>query len=467
MAKADVLKGEFFISDLPDNRLTGIITINEDGNFTLEVFGSFNMAHPVIDTSKRTIWGQLFDGRAVSILDCSRKQKKTTFGVSEVELWGGFFVLLGALVPNFDVPYFDSISVEIERLREWVAIDGGELEFKPDLKAFKYTYEDPPSILFRIKDTLSGSIYFKNELWVGLYYKNQAEQFTRLSLESAEKLSLVEFIQHVRNFRKLISFFVGQKLRIERMVLTSPEAQIKLINPTRVEMPFQAIELIFHDNERYGTPFDLPLYYVNYRDIAPDFSTLIANWYELAESSLSPVTDILLDTITDHYHYDENAFLRVWQGVEAFHRIVLQDTQMLKKSFDQWFNRISDFVTDEELLKKIQNELGHAYETKARRRLKEILTANKDLLELNVTAKVLNKWITEIIDTRNYLTHLDPESIGKKAPPQHLYNYTGLLKALLVLLVLRRLGVREEILAQVVKHQSFNLGLLKKQHLTI
>ena len=86
---------------------------------------------------------------------------------------------------------------------------------------------------------------------------------------------------------------------------------------------------------------------------------------------------------------------------------------------------------------KVRSRLGHLYETSARNRLKEIWAAYGGYLQLNTTKKMVDGWVNEILDTRNYLTHLDPESVSRKAPPQHIYNYTGLLKSLLVVMLLK------------------------------
>jgi hypothetical protein len=404
-----------------------------------------------------TIWGQAFDGRAISILECSRSQKTTTFGVAETENWKTPFVFLGGLVPDRTTPFFISVSAEVEGLREWIGIDGGELSLKTDGRAFDYHYEDPATIIFSIKDNIIGSIYFRNSFWGNLSFKSQSEQFTRLQFESTDKHNLDDLIVLVRNFRKLISFFIGQKVRIKQMVFASTEVQVKLINPTRAgEQPLKEIFLFFKDNEEYGTFPQRPIYFINFDDIALGFGMIVGRWFEMLDSPVAPVTSLLLDAITDRKYFEENDFLRAWQGVEAFHRIVIQDTEALKRKFTKWYSQVSSQITDKKLLKKLGGKLTYGYEMPAPNRLMELLKANQAILQLSpVTAAEMDIWIKEMASTRNYLTHFEPTMSEKKASPQRMFYYTSLLKALMVVLILRHLGVKEELLKKLTSNPIF------------
>ena len=463
MAELQLHKGEFFINDKPDIRHNGVLTINDDNSGELELFGSFDKPSPAVDGSTYTIWGQLFDGRAVSLLDSGRRQQNHTLDVAVTERWGMNIIVLGTLIEDRRTPAFNSVSFDIERLREWIGIDGGTLDFNHNASIFSYSYTEPDKISFHLSADICGAIYFKNELWINLEYKNQAEQKTRVSLESSQIYSLDDWTKQIRHIRKLISLFVGQKLKFGRIVVTGPDKPMPLIKPMRVMPEFQAADVIFHDNERYGAPAKYPIYMVRFLDISEAWDTIMQNWQTLLDSNLSPVTDILIDALTDHYFYDENEFLRVWQAVEAFHRIVIQDTAKLKNDFQEWFGQIDKFITDETLLLKVKSRFGNNYETSARNRIKEIWSTYREYLQLNTTDKMVKDWVTEIIDTRNYLTHMDPESVSRKALPQHIYNYTGLLKALLVVMLLKKLGLNDELLKKAVSHQVFNLRQLMKQ----
>jgi hypothetical protein len=306
-----------------------------------------------------------------------------------------------------------------------------------------------------------GSIFFKNEFWVGLGFKNHAEQKTYLSINHKGKASINDFIIQARKFRKLISFFIGQKVRLKRLICYSSDIVVKIINPSKDYIPSEEpIELFFDDNETY---LELPehlIYYINFADIENDFEPIIKKWYSMLEASLGPVSDLLLQGIAKQNFFEESDFIRAWQGVESFHRIVIQDTDALKSEFSVWFNELKELTKDKSFFGEIKMRLSHAYETSARQRLKQVLDRNLDVLGLKPAKETKLFWIDEILESRNYLTHLDPEGVSKKADMQHLYNYTGLLKALLAVMMFRELGIHEDILKGVGKHSSFNLRTL-------
>lgn len=456
MVEPRIIEGEFFLESSPEIRHHGVLTIDDQGKSQLKLFGSFNRPSPAVDHTSYTIWGQAFDGQAISLLDCSRKQKKTTFGVAETEVWGANFVFIGGLVKDRQTPFFISVSAEIESLREWINIDGGELKFSHTGNEFDYHYKDPESILIPIDDNFKGYIYFKNTFWVGLDYKHQAEQFTRIHFESAANVSFHDFLMLLRNFRNLVSLFIGQKVRLNSIVFTSNEAFAKVISPTRPEEPIlKDIEFIFNDSEQYGKLPERLVYFVRFEDIAPDFGTIVQNWMLLIDSPLAPVSGLLLDAITDHSYFEENDFLRAWQGVEAFHRIILQDSEELKKKFNAWYGQIRAMISDQKLLKKLDGKLTYGYEMPAPNRLMELLKANSTVLHLTANSAQMDFWIKEMSNTRNYLTHFEPAMAIKKAPLQNIVYYRNLLKALLVVLILRHLGVREQLLGIVTKNSVF------------
>jgi hypothetical protein len=93
-------KGEFYLMDEPTTKYNGILTMFEKGNALLELFGSFDTVSPAVAATDYTIWGQSHEGITLSLLSCTRKQRKIRFGVSDIDKWDITFVLTGAHIED-------------------------------------------------------------------------------------------------------------------------------------------------------------------------------------------------------------------------------------------------------------------------------------------------------------------------------------------------------------------------------
>jgi hypothetical protein len=450
-------KGMFFLPENPEVKLNGTLTIIEDNTGWLELFGAFQSHNFFSRRSLFTMFGVLMNGDKISLLD-SYRENGIHQKAGSIQNYSAGTVIVGTHIYTREDVFFNSISAEIDHLQEWIDIDGGELRFTNDLKTIDFNYKVPASIDFAINNTLSGRIYFKNEFWVHLPFKNDFQQKTRIEFQSTEEVSAGFLIQKLIGFRKLLSFFVGQKLKILKIVLTSEHEEIELISPSpNVKRQPTQIEVHFNDHENYTPLPDRPIHLVKYEDIANDFELVVKNWFETLETELLPITNILLDGLADHLHFEENDFIKAWQGVEAFHRRVLQDVTTLKALQKERMAKLENLVTDSGLMDWLTGALQFSYEMPAKQRLLSIIKNHADILEINPDDERIDIWVKEMGNTRNYLTHFDPAGKRKKISGKKLYNYTCLLKLLLLILILKRLGVSENLLKNIKNHQNFDI----------
>ncbi|HCN84006.1 MAG TPA: hypothetical protein DIT07_10365, partial [Sphingobacteriaceae bacterium] len=224
---------------------------------------------------------------------------------------------------------------------------------------------------------------------------------------------------------------------------------------------YETIEIYYNDNEQYITePNKRYDFFVKYQDIAGDFNNIVQRWFEDVEESLRPITNILLDSLHYKKSFDETEFLFVFQGVEAFHRRCLQNTTILKEHHKAYLKEKLKSMADKEFKSWLLQRLNYAYEPFARVRLESIFKNYKDILIPGIEKKQYSLWIKQMVDSRNFLTHFDPDSADKKVDSTTLYHYTSLLKALLAILILKHIGLNDEILALIPKTYSYSLDKL-------
>jgi hypothetical protein len=315
-------KGMFFLPEDPDTKINGTLTILENNTGWIELLGLFPSHHMFAKRALFTLFGSLMNGEKVSLLD-SYKQNGVHHKEGSIQNYSAGTVIIGTQIQTRNEQVFNKISAEIDHLQEWIDIDGGQLSHTSDFKKMTYMYTQPESIDCTIDENLSASIYFKNEFWDLLPFKNESEQKTRIEFTATADVSLNYLLIKLSGFCKLLSFFIGQKVKISKTVLTSNHEKVELISQSPGTIPpLKNIEVYYNDGQQYTALPDHPVYLVKYKDIAADFDQILKKWYDVLDTELSPITDLLLDGLADHRKFDENEFMRTWQGVEAFHRLV-------------------------------------------------------------------------------------------------------------------------------------------------
>lgn len=440
----EIFKGEFFYPEFPDNLVSGILTVDESRNISLELFGSLNDFFGGKKTNSTTIHGNLFSGKKATLLSCSNKNFEIRFGVAQLEQFRVKILLIGTHVLSEEEPTFNEITADIDHMAEWINITGSSLSFQNGFKNITFNYQLPENIEFFIKDDLTGTFFFR-QIFPIQTRDFKLEEKTYFSISSSETKSLSVMISLIRDFRKLLSFFVGTKTRIKQLVLISPSETVELINPTSDKVHFQEIHLYFNDQDSALNRAGTDDFSVKYTDISNVFPQVISNWYNQNQEDLIPITNILLECLVDKPFFESNQFLTAFQGVEAFHRRFIQNTEALKVEHKAYITSLMNFVDDAELAKKLKTQLYYAYEMSAKQRFAEIIPRLKSIIPY-VNDDQIEFWIKEMVDSRNYLTHLDPAGIKKKASDRKLMHYTRLLTASLTLLTMNRIGIADEFL---------------------
>ena len=211
--------------------------------------------------------------------------------------------------------------------------------------------------------------------------------------------------------------------------------------------PFNKIEvyskLFDRTNEKINS-FDILIEF----DEIEDMQLIISNWFKISEK-YKPLLDIYFMNFTNE-SYPEYQFLSYTQALESNLRKNEKyiDKYMGIEEYEDIKNQIIDFI--QELIKNedhknsLGNKIKFGNEISLRKRLKELINDLKDYEIINkIIDRKKDKFIGEVVDTRNYYTHYDDSSNFKKDNEKlHILNFK--LKILIELIILKELGFYEE-----------------------
>jgi hypothetical protein len=157
-----------------------------------------------------------------------------------------------------------------------------------------------------------------------------------------------------------------------------------------------------------------------YSDISQKFADFISNLFS-KEQMLDSVYDLYFGTLHDPDMYVSHQFLSIIQGLETYHRRKTQDN-----------------------------------DRKLRERLEEIV--NKNFVTVaDLIVEDNSKFIDDLVNTRNYLTHYNPKKKEKAAKDEDLVKLTGRAKLFLESSLLNELGFGiDEIKTIIQKNKHFD-----------
>jgi hypothetical protein len=336
-------------------------------------------------------------------------------------------------------------------LRNWLNLETGKMSITSD--AVSYTYTAPPSLRIDLPNdeklaleygTVSTKapfeIIFNHDVALRLIFK--------------EAVTFIYILEKLDSLSAIFSLLLGEEIKLYDYSMET----IKLKKGPRETGPIDWEEYSrayfagSDPEEKHFTTFN-----IHYSEIKDEFPRILYNWMETVEPKLKPIINILLDSLKLKKEFNEADFLSVCQGVEAFHRIVLQDTKNLKAEFQTFLDKeILANINDENNKRWLKENLWSRYEPSAKSRLISLFIANPIFLVENFTKERAEIWTREIINSRNYLVHLDPDQKKKLVEPQKLVAYTNLLKKLLLIEILKYTGVTSVAIAPLSARYGVN-----------
>jgi len=404
--------GFWYLPEKPEKRVSGTLRFTPATGAVLDLIGYFEDERPPTSPlAPEIILGQSSDGREVTLRGCRELDRwlgstpvQTSRFVAEMVLTGAHFAKVGLMK-------FRSLCVRYAHLDEWAGLRGFSFEYpgQPPLSdGIVVKYERPRSVGVQIPGgyTLEIGADFSCPMHAR---RVTVEQSTTMAIEHSQDRSLDEFLRVARRLEAFLSLAANEPCpptRIKGILGVpahegGPRAGTGMDIGYRLgDVPGARKELIPED-----MLFTLP-------DIGGRLSCILGNWIAAAEA-LEPVWGAYLGTLYNRGMYLPDRFLSMARAVEAYHRMR--------------YSRRSCF----------QN------------RLAQICEAHAPLLSsLKVRAE---SFVQSVVQTRNYLTHLDAKLQKHAARGEELHRLGLNLKILLEACLLTEIGFSEDEMMRLFK----------------
>jgi len=449
-------KGIWWLPDNKDVKIEGTLHFSPQEDPRLELTGSFA---DVTDIMKISRWdivlGFTVTGKKVTLLNClSTGTQLHMPGMPTSEIIPRV-VFIGFHFPRIDQIMFDNVSVRYSLLDEWLGISGFSIERSLEEKKTVVTYQLPKPIKATINENLSISILFNatGPFWAtGATTEAKISQISKFQINPSEPKDF-DFYQRINHdLRNLLSLATLRRVHPIYIKGTTGDDIIDI---------FYRNIFYYPDESKIKTPFDIVFSFAEIKDRLGDF---LRQWFETCRL-LEPVHNLYFGTIHSPKMYIEHRFLSLCQAVEAYHRRVSSGVYRLKDEFMKMiYPALIEAIpegTESNYRESIKERLKYLNEYSLRRRLKEIVENHEAVISTLIPKT--NKFIGDIVDTRNIFTHYDDSLKEKSLDGELLHISTERLQFMLEVCFLSELAFSHEDMNRLInKTQRYNYLKSKK-----
>lgn len=459
LTKPFCLKGDWYLPDDRDNRLSGEVTYTPNEGVRLEIIGDFKGDVLGIQGNYYpTILGIVEGSRDVSLFGCnyiSRGQVSLvrgsemakpvmTFAVNEM-LDGWHFNTREEILAK-------TVYVEIDGLDEWLHITGfnfKDLIIDPKACTVDLHYKLPETVSFEFPAGCNAAFVFSISNLSQPVYRTffEMRQKVVLKIEKEEGLHIDDIYRVIYEFQSfMILCCSSNEPFIKRVYFCNPDYSVPLSNDSKCN---RKVSLYNHQHFTIKeNKWDNMFMMVTYSMIKDKFPELILKWSTLFKA-FEPAINLLVEQIRDKKYFNDNDFLNLAQAAETIHdRINPGAMKMPKDDYKALKTKVLDSVP-EDSREFVAGLLQYGNNVSFAKRIGELVASCPNTI---VDAFIPDKdsFIYEVRDSRNYYTHytlLDKKYVKRE---YGLLRLSERLQMLLVVVMLLHVGVDRDLLEKKI-----------------
>ncbi|MBY5927192.1 MULTISPECIES: HEPN domain-containing protein [unclassified Halomonas] len=437
--------GKFWVPGAPEDIVYGVLKIGDGGECQLEVSDSFpSCGEGNSDVELPRILGVVEDKGNVTLDQCFYVRKSLSIGSVSTSTIHVRRAICNGVFEETDV-MVDSLQFSMESLEEWFGFSGFDVDHDLSGKSCSITYNPVEEVEIELHDNI--------KLFLGLqwtlpgspnYREIKLKEKVYFDLRSPKAIKLDDLIELSGRIAVLVSFMIGKVQNIKDVVATSKSLGRVLTDgstrPLRLELYYQSLPYV-----EESEPVSWHEVLLGYKAVQDKFPSMLLNWLEFYDKS-QPSIDLLITMKMKAHKYLDSEFLSLAQCLESYHRANFNNKMMEEDEYISMVNLIVDSVPDE-YREFVSRKLIYGNEPNLSKRVKEVLGVYKEFIGSSKKVKSLAR---NIVTTRNYLTHFDDGLKESSAQGYKLWKMCRVLEDVLHLEVLRKIGVSDSEIEEIV-----------------
>lgn len=458
--------GIWWLPENPDKKISGTLKFHPVEGANLELIGSFKGIEDLNTVLQPDIIsGITSNSKIITLYKCYESPSHMSVPGFLRSSFIASMVFLGYHFEKEEDIIFDSLALNYSHLEEWARITGFQFKIESDSKNHLTKQEVRYSFPEKVEAKLSNlNISFDYNFTSG------GDRIKEVKLKQTMFIKIephkpVHFNDYQRNICYHIQNFLS--LAIGRAV--SPLIIKGKTNACKTKLPDGRVVyndiLIFYsikdlpDLSKKLHPFDMLF---SFRDISANFEKYLRNWFAKSEV-LQPVHDLYFGILYNPSMYLQHEFLSLIQALESYHRRVDDGKYVSDDDYTQIYETLISAIPqelDNDFRESLEQKLKYHNEFSLRKRLKELL--KKCGAVGNLLIHDNERFVEDVVTTRNFLTHYDKSIEMKAKTGQELYRLVQKMKFILEIGFLIELDMPVETIKALVS-QNQRYQYLAKQ----
>ncbi|HUT98409.1 MAG TPA: HEPN domain-containing protein [bacterium] len=424
------LKGSWWLPGNPDRRFYGTLNFDNTSGCYLEIVGSLSTEDIV-----EIILGYSTSGDEVTLYNSIRTQSTWSFPGTSTEKYISNILFLGTHFKQKEDITFKEIRISCTLLGEWLQESGFIIKRDNQEKKIFIEYTSMEPHVFTFNDY---SISFYQSPDIKYNIATKAPKITDkyfIKFIYSEEKSYNIILENINSMMNFLSLATREEIS-ETSLEGITDTVSKVASGGIIYKP--TIKIIYKSTRKTDMPEQINTNQMlfGYQEIKTNFTDIYSNWLHIIDK-LTTLYSLYFGTSYNPRMYIENVFLNYVIALETYHRQVFKNEEI---SIDEHNVRIREIVTNtpHEYSSWLESKLQYSNEPTLRKRLQKLFQINNSILKYTTTTK--NKFINNVVNTRNYLVHRDAYLEKKALRDGELIYLNSKLKSLVEMCLLRELG---------------------------
>lgn len=450
--------GLWWLPDNPTERIAGILEFDSSNGARLELIGAFE---DVKDFGQVFEWdiilGITTTGKKITLFKCLTTSTKMSIPGIITSSYSASFVFVGVHFSSEQDILFDYLDVNYQYGEEWAWLPGFDVKFESDseisLKQYAVEYNFPQTIRVHLYDGTEISIQSRLTTSVNMVKNVDLKQKIIFNIKPPIPLGLDACVNGLcYKLQCFLSLAIGEPIYpiiIQARYHSALKEQKDKPYNNEVSIYFKMGREIKDSNNIHPRAMIFSL-----NDIRENLENYLNNWFKRAED-IRPLYDLFFAVMFNHGGFLESEFLTLTQAIESYHRRTMDGSYLSDSEFKQLYSHFVRCIPEDlekDFKETLKDKFRYMNEFSLRRRLKELLNRYKDFIELIIAEP--QKFINDIVNTRNYLTHYDKKLEEKALKDEKLFQLVEQIKVLIQILLFSELGFSSDFIKDILSSRQ-------------
>jgi hypothetical protein len=446
MVEMRKMKGLWKLPGQDSYTKSGELTFDPKLGISLELIGFFGGDNKITGVEKHPIiHGITTDRKMVTLLNCEGFSLSQYNFPLKLTNYTAISALLGDkhIVSESEL-LFDVCSFHFDYLDEWIELSG----FDVSIIESSIKYSQPKQIQFFTSKEKDIHIWFSfsGPQIASFIIKSCIEQKTMFQIDFHQQTSIDKLISEVSIIQNFLSLGFSHPTRLTELIVGKRQSDktdyFEIFTPPN----FDGVK------DRW-LPSSNMLF--AFSDLGNETQKVFQNWIKLY-STIQPVLDLYFLSTYGSKSHDVTYFLNLVFALETLHRRTCKRKKFSEDEYKSMAAKLVDALKGHENDSHknwLSEKIKYGNELSLRSRLIDLIENSHEVVTRKI--KDVNRFVTCVVDTRNYHVHFDGSLETKALNGDDLFRYCTKLKVLLQVSLLKQLGFSNEMISNIKRTPTY------------